>query len=68
MEREYPTETVIIEYICDTCSIGAMKPTGKALLCKPPLYVHKCDSCGVVANLRRGYPMTKQRKKEHART
>lgn len=47
-----------IEYICDSCKVGEMKPTGIMLTCEPPLYQHKCTNCGEINSFRNNYPRT----------
>jgi len=59
MERETKCEVVTVELECDECG-GTLVFTGTALLSNPPQFPHKCDTCGVVRNVRdRPYPHTR---------
>ena len=51
-------EVKIIEYICDKCYVGKMKPTNIALTSMPPKYEHVCPYCNSKANLDHTYPRT----------
>ncbi len=51
-------EVKIIEYICDKCHAGKMKPTGIVLTSMPPKYEHSCPYCNSKANLDHNYPRT----------
>lgn len=35
-----------VDYVCDKCGIGKMRPTGVCLDSYPPKYPHVCDNCG----------------------
>lgn len=39
-------KTYYVDYICDECKTGSMVPTGMVYPINPPLFVHKCNSCG----------------------
>ena len=45
-EVENEVKVFEVNYICDKCGIGKMKPTGEAQLSDPPQYPHKCTHCG----------------------
>lgn len=47
---------VQVDYICDTCGEGELKPTGAMKLSYPPLYTHKCSKCNEVFDLKKTYP------------
>lgn len=51
-------EVKIVEYICDQCHAGKMKPTNIALTSMPPKYEHICPYCNGKANLEHTYPRT----------
>lgn len=43
-EIEKEVKQVLVEYFCDLCHTGKMKPTGVALLTYPAQYPHVCDN------------------------
>jgi predicted RNA-binding Zn-ribbon protein involved in translation (DUF1610 family) len=45
-EKQTPVQTVVVDYVCDSCGEGHMLPTGITLTSNPPQYPHKCDKCG----------------------
>ena len=47
-----------IEYKCDSCNIGNMRPTGIMLPSYPPKYPHKCTFCDNTITLNDTYPKT----------
>jgi len=57
-ERSREVRTKQVEYWCDECGRGVMRPMGVMLvqLSNPPRYEHRCPLCGAVANLSRQYP------------
>jgi hypothetical protein len=55
-EREAEVKTFVIQYICDTCNTGVMKPQELMLTVHPPLYCHKCDNCEATKNFDEKYP------------
>lgn len=36
---------VQIDYVCDRCGQGRMRPTGMTLTSNPPQYPHACTAC-----------------------
>lgn len=56
MENKKPVNVYLIEYLCDACNIGYMRPTGKVLLTYPPTYEHRCTHCDVHNNFGIDYP------------
>lgn len=48
-----------IDYVCDECGIGKMRPTGVCLDSMPPYYPHVCDNCGYEAGFETTYPTTR---------
>lgn len=40
-----------VDYVCDKCGIGKMRPTGICLDSNPPQYPHECENCGHVINM-----------------
>jgi len=57
-ERKFEVKTFGVDYICDDCNSGLMEYTGTMLTVNPPLFQHKCNSCGSVKNLSQKYPNT----------
>lgn len=57
IERTVDVKTVLVHADCE-CG-GEMKPTGEALMCYPPKYVHICNQCGNHMNCRERYPVTR---------
>ncbi len=55
-ERNYEVKTVGVEYVCDKCGQGTMRPTGIMLTMSPPKWGHKCNHCGELADLNQTYP------------
>lgn len=43
---------VEIDYTCDACGTGKMRPTGATLMSSPPKHPHKCNSCGAEQTFR----------------
>ena len=57
MEIETPVEVLSVEYECDQCQRGRMRPvrdTPSAPRSAP--YPHRCGECGAVAQLSKLYP------------
>lgn len=55
-ERSYQVLPVGIEYVCDKCSYGTMKPNGTILTSLPPKYGHECDNCSASEYFTKQYP------------
>lgn len=47
-----------VEYVCDECSTGFMKPTGVTLLSYPAQFPHICSCCEHEENFLVCYPTT----------
>lgn len=47
-----------IEFECDVCCQGYMKPTGIMLTSLPPKYQHECNVCKAIQNFDCSYPRT----------
>lgn len=45
-EKETEVRTFNIEYECDKCQSGNMKPTGQCFTTDPPQFPHVCENCG----------------------
>ena len=60
MEVRFRTDTYIIEYLCDECYEGNMKPTGKMNLGSVNNFPHLCDNamCGHTQDFEIKYPYT----------
>lgn len=52
MEKKIEVKTYQIDYICDTCNEGKMRPTGISFPTNPPQYPHVCDKCGAAQTFR----------------
>lgn len=55
METEVPVEVVSVDYTCDRCITGHMRPNGVSTH-SPVTYPHVCTSCGHRASLDKRYP------------
>jgi hypothetical protein len=55
-ERCVKVRTVKVEYVCDACGQGTMKPTGFVYDILPPDYLHKCNKCGKSDCFNKDYP------------
>lgn len=53
-----------VEYVCDACGEGHMKPTCMCLPSNPPQYPHACDKCGECRTFNVIYPRTEYRAAE----
>ena len=59
MEEKYKVNTYEIDYKCDVCGEGYMRPLGTVLLSNPAQYPHRCNKCGAEMNVRgHTYPYT----------
>ena len=58
MEIENPVITKQVDYICDACGEGKMRPNGVSLLCSPAKFPHICNSpnCSEMQNFKCTYP------------
>ena len=45
-----------VDYKCDECEKGYMKPTGDIVCCCPPKFPHSCTECGAKLMFRERYP------------
>jgi hypothetical protein len=57
MEEKREVKTYMIDYTCDKCDSGKMRPI-RMLMCNPPKWVHKCESCGLEKTFDVKYPYT----------
>ncbi len=55
-ETSTPLRPVSIDYLCDACGIGHMRPTGIMLTSHPPQFPHRCDHCDAHQNFDVRYP------------
>ena len=55
-EIKTEVKTYQIDYVCDECGCGYLRPTGEALLTHPPKYPHKCKTCGFKKTFKNKYP------------
>jgi hypothetical protein len=56
MESETPVEVLCLDYTCDKCERGRMRPDGVSPPSQPVTYPHKCTVCGHTASLHKRYP------------
>ena len=56
MEKTLTVQTLKVDYECDKCGVGYMRPTGQCLTPDPPLYPHICTNCGHHQTFRVTYP------------
>lgn len=58
MEVEKEVKTVKVDYRCDECDFGFMRPTGTCFPTNPPQYIHKCNNehCGQERIFNVSYP------------
>ena len=52
-------KTQIVDYLCDKCSEGWMRPNGIAYMSYPARYVHICNKCGNKDVFTENYPVTR---------
>lgn len=58
-EIEIPARMIGVDYTCDICMKGKMRPHGSAVLMSdPPQFPHQCDNpeCKIIVNLTERYP------------
>mgnify|MGYP003507846415 CR=1 FL=1 len=46
METRKVVVPIQVDYQCDKCEEGVMRPTGVVKPMSPPLIVHRCTKCG----------------------
>jgi hypothetical protein len=63
-EVEQEVCTFKVDYRCDHCPDGVMRPTGIVYDDVPPLYPHYCATCGYIATYNHRYPRIVTRTKE----
>lgn len=44
MEETKDVKTVKVDYKCDVCKEGYLRPTGTCFTSNPPQYPHKCNN------------------------
>lgn len=54
-----PMKSVQIDYKCDYCGSGYMRPTGIMLTSYPPQFPHRCNKCGVSMTFVEEYPIAR---------
>jgi DNA polymerase III alpha subunit (gram-positive type) len=60
LEKSYEVKPIVIKYICDSCNLGEMLPTGKMKMFEThALFIHKCEKCGVEHDFFEKYPLIK---------
>ena len=57
MEQKREVKTYVIDYTCDRCEVGKMRPS-KMLMCDPPKWVHECEDCKLQKTFSLKYPYT----------
>jgi len=56
METKKEVKTYSIDYVCEECGDGNMRPEGHVLTTYPARYPHKCTSCGHMETFKITYP------------
>jgi hypothetical protein len=57
MSREQiPLRPIQIDFRCNACGIGFMRPQGNILMSNPPLFSHACNHCGEEETFQEKYP------------
>jgi hypothetical protein len=58
MEEVKSVKTVKVDYKCDVCKDGYMRPTGTCFPTNPPQYPHKCNNsyCDAAKTFNLTYP------------
>lgn len=58
-EERYKVKTYEIDFRCDICKKGYMRPTGEVIATYPMQYPHKCTFCGAEMTISgHNYPYT----------
>lgn len=58
MEEKFLVKPVGVKYICDSCKVGEMLPTGNNnWSSNPPKFEHKCTHCYTKVLLNEKYPL-----------
>jgi hypothetical protein len=58
LEKECKVKPIGIKFVCDSCSNGEMKHTGKMKMFETyVMYQHICEKCGVENNFTEKYPL-----------
>ena len=57
-EMKTAVRTFKIDYVCDECGEGRMRPSGFVYDTNPPSYVHACNKCGNGGEFSWQYPYT----------
>lgn len=62
-EREFQVEQYGVEYVCDSCKSGTMrpKPDSPMFLTSPLRFTHQCGECGAEQDLTDRYPTVRFR-------
>lgn len=63
-ETTAPLEVVEVDYVCDACGTGRMRPAGTMLLTDPPKWPHQCSHCGDEKVFGTKYPTVGYRRKD----
>ena len=48
--------TILVDYLCDKCGIGHMRPRGFVRLGDPPHFPHSCYRCAATMTFLEKYP------------
>lgn len=60
MPREQrPLRPIWVDYRCDACDTGHMRPTDVMLMSSPPQFPHRCDACDAPGTFTEKYPTIK---------
>lgn len=56
MIEKKPVTPISVDYRCDSCKEGFMRPNGEILTSYPAQYPHVCNKCFVGQSFDRTYP------------
>ena len=59
MEIKAEVKTYKVDYLCDECKVGYMRPTGRAFPTHPMKFQHKCTNCENTKTFLEAYPVTR---------
>jgi hypothetical protein len=51
-----PVRPIQVDYQCEKCDDGRMRPTGQTLMSDPPQFPHKCTNCENTITFNEKYP------------
>ena len=54
--EQMPIRPILVDYKCDKCGNGYMRPSGICLTSNPPQWPHRCTNCDAHMNFTEKYP------------